>query len=219
MQKYGSTGLFLRTMRMRHRLVVSAFVWLLTLTSISVAADRNPNWKGYTNARFGFSVQYPTDWRLGEPLADGMGVTLYPPQAKTQVALSGFLNVVEGTSQDGRQTLAEFAAAHRRIISELYAKKRLAVKWEPDHGVTLGGQAAKQLTFSYQDDTNTPMIEMHIFSVGRNEGRGVRIKFPAEDRTALMPVISQVLQTYQPGRDQNAVSPLTEPSHPPRSGQ
>jgi hypothetical protein len=35
----------------------------------------------------------------------------------------------------------------------------------------------------------------------------------------LMPVISQVLQTYQPGRDQNAVSPLTEPSHPPRFGQ
>jgi hypothetical protein len=52
------------------------------------------------------------------------------------------------------------------------------------------------------------MIELHIFSLGRNEGRGVRIKFPAASRSTLMPIIADILQTYQPGRDQNAVSPF-----------
>ena len=82
-------------------------------------------WKLYTNARFGFSVRYPENWRLGNPLPDGIGVTLYPPIDNSLVALSGHMNVLEGKSQDGRQTLDEFAAAHRRIITELYGKKTI----------------------------------------------------------------------------------------------
>lgn len=27
-------------------------------------------WKLYTNARFGFSVRYPDDWRLGNPMPE-----------------------------------------------------------------------------------------------------------------------------------------------------
>jgi hypothetical protein len=172
------------------------------------AAERQPAWKSYENARFGFSVQYPQDWRLGDPLPDGLGVILLPPQPKIEVGLSGFLNVSEGTSQDGRQTLAEFSTAHHRIINDLHAKKGTQPKWEADHDVTLGGQPAKQLTFSYEDESRTLIIEMHIFSLGRNEGRGVRIKFPASARRELMPVMSRMLQTYQAGRDQNAVSPF-----------
>ena len=42
----------------------------------------------------------------------------------------------------------------------------------------------------------------------RNEGRGVRIKFPAASRSTLIPILANILQTYQPGRDQNAVSPF-----------
>jgi hypothetical protein len=175
-------------------------------------ADERPNtplsWKIYTNARFGFSIRYPPDWRLGEPLLEGAGVTISPPAPKSQVALTGFLNLVEGTSQDGRQTLDEFGAAHHRIMGEYYGKKNLAIRWQEDRAVTLGGFPAKQLSFSYQDETKTDMIELHIFSLGRNEGRGVRIKFPAASRTTLMPTIAEMLQTYQPGRDQNAVSPF-----------
>ena len=182
--------------------------FLAVRTASAAAADRIPIWQLYTNPRFTFSVQYPQDWQLGDPLPDGMGVTLFPPQPKSQVALSGFLNVSEGTNPDGRQTLEEFAAAHRRIINELYGQKNISVKWEQERHITLGGQPAEQLTFSYHDESKTPIIEMHIFSLGRNEGRGVRIKYAAEYRTTLMPTIAQLLQTYQPGRDQNAVSPF-----------
>jgi len=165
-------------------------------------------WKVYTNARFGFSVRYPENWRLGNPLSDGVGVTLHPPIDNSLVALSGHMNVLEGKSQDGRQTLDEFAAAHRRIITELYGKKTIAVKWRQDQEMSLAGFPAKQLAFTYSDDKQGDMIERHIFSLGRNEGRGIRIKVPLAAEQRIMPAITRMLETYQPGRDQNAVSPL-----------
>ncbi len=178
-------------------------------------------WKVYTNARFGFSVRYPENWRLGNPLSDGVGVTLHPPIDNSLVALSGHMNVLEGKSQDGRQTLDEFATAHRRIITELYGKKTITVKWRQDQEMSLAGYPAKQLTFTYSDDKQGNMIEHHIFSLGRNEGRGIRIKVPLSAEDRVMPAITRMLQTYQPGRDQNAVSPLMpkpdSPQTTPRS--
>ena len=165
-------------------------------------------WKVYTNARFGFSVRYPENWRLGNPIADGVGVTLYPPINNSLVAFSGHMNVLEGKSQDGRQTLDEFATAHRRIITELYGKKTITVKWRQDQEMSLAGFPAKQLTFTYSDDKQGDMIERHIFSLGRNEGRGIRIKAPLSAEEQVMPTITRMLETYQPGRDQNAVSPI-----------
>ncbi len=165
-------------------------------------------WNLYTNARFGFSVRYPENWRLGNPLSDGVGVTLHPPIDNSLVALSGHMNVLEGKSQDGRQTLDEFATAHRRIITELYGKKTITVKWRQDQEMSLAGYPAKQLTFTYSDNKQGNMIEHHIFSLGRNEGRGIRIKVPLSAEDRVMPAITRMLQTYQPGRDQNAVSPL-----------
>lgn len=165
-------------------------------------------WKLYTNARFGFSVRYPDDWRLGNPLPDGIGVTLYPPIEHSLVALSGHMNVVSGSSQDGRQTLKEFADAHRRIISDLYGKKSVAIKWRQDQDTMLAGFPAKQVAFTYSDSNQGNMVEHHIISLGRNEGRGVRVKVPLPDEERLMSTIKKMLETYQPGRDQNAVSPL-----------
>ena len=165
-------------------------------------------WNVYTNARFGFSVRYPANWRLGNPIPDGIGVTLYPPIDNSLVALSGHMNILEGKSQDGRQTLDEFATAHRRIITELYGKKTITVKWRQDQDMSLAGFPAKQLTFTYSDATHGGMIERHIFSLGRNEGRGIRIKVPLSAEERVMPTITRMLETYQPGRDQNAVGPL-----------
>jgi hypothetical protein len=165
-------------------------------------------WKLYTNARFGFSVWYPDDWRLGNPMPDGAGVTLSPPIEHSLVALSGHMNIVAGKSQDGRQTLDEFVAAHRRIMTELYGKKSIAVKWKADQDLSLAGFPAKQLTFTYRDEKLGEMIEHHIMSLGRNEGRGVRVKVPLSEDARLMQSVMKMLKFYQPGRDQNAVSPL-----------
>ena len=65
-------------------------------------------------------------------------MTLYPPIDNSLVALSGHMNFLEGTSQDRRQTLDEFAAAHRRIITELYGKKTITVKWRQDQESVAG---------------------------------------------------------------------------------
>jgi hypothetical protein len=189
-----------------------AMVMSLNMTAqASLAApQRNEEqaWKVYTNARFGFSVRYPENWRLGNPISDGIGVSLYPPIDNSLVALSGHMNVLEGKSQDGRQTLDEFATAHRRIITELYSKKTITVKWRQDQDMSLAGFPAKQLTFTYKDPTQGDMVERHIFSLGRNEGRGIRVKVPLSAEEQVMPSVTRMLETYQPGRDQNAVSPL-----------
>jgi hypothetical protein len=196
------------------RILVLSAVFLKTGIPPAGADESKPataGWKKYVNGRFGFSVQYPPEWRLGQPLADGVGITLHPPIPNSQFALTGFLNIIEGTSQDGRQTLQEFTAAHRRNIEDAYAKKNIQLKWEDEHSVTLGGKPAVQLTFSYRDANQAQIIELHIFSLGRNEGRGVRIKVSDSDRKALMPEFAKLLQTYEPGRDQDAVSPFARP--------
>jgi hypothetical protein len=193
---------------------------VLTLAAMSLVLNAQPSrgtvtesnegtgWKLYTNARFGFSVRYPDDWRLGNPLPDGIGVTLYPSIEQSLVAFSGHMNVVSGTSRDGRQTLKEFADAHRRIITDLYEKKKVPVSWRKDHDTSLAGFPAKQLTFVYKDSQQSDVVEHHIISLGRNEGRGIRVKVPLSDDERLMSTIKKMLETYQPGRDQNAVSPL-----------
>ncbi len=150
-------------------------------------------------------------------MPDGTGITLYPPVKHSQISLSGFMNLVEGTSQDGRQTLDEFAAAHRRIITELYGRKHTEVMWKKDQTTMLAGFPAKRLSFTYQDDRRRAMLEIHIFSLGRNEGRGVRIKLPLAGDDQLMPTVARVLESYEPGRDQNAVSPLMPKSDQPQT--
>jgi len=182
---------------------------MTTQAPLAVASENEARtWKVYTNARFGFSVRYPENWRLGNPLPDGVGVTLYPPIDNSLVALSGHMNFLEGTNQDRRQTLDEFAAAHRRIITELYGKKTITVKWRQDQEMSLAGFPAKHMTFTYSDSQQGDIVEHHIFSLGRNEGRGIRIKVPLSAEERVMPTITRMLVTYQPGRDQNAVSPI-----------
>jgi hypothetical protein len=202
-------------------LVISCGVGSLDSLGLAVQATDAGTWKSYTNARFGFSARYPSDWRLGSPMPDGNGITLSPPTEDGQVSLSGFMNLIAGSSQDGRQTLDEFVTAHRRIITELYEKKHINVSWATDQPTTLGGFDAKQLTFTYRSDTNTEMREIHIMSLGRNEGRGVRIKISATSNGTIMPLVTKILESYQPGRDQNAVSPFAptrndQPSAPVR---
>jgi hypothetical protein len=198
---------------MKHPSVLLLAMWLWILGSqsgvpMAAAGPPQEGWRLYTNARFGFSLRYPAEWRLGDPMPDGIGITLYPPVGGSQVAFSGFMNLMQGSSQDGRQTLQEFAAAHRRIITELYEKKHQTLTWEKDQESTLAGFPATRLAFTYLSENGLAVREMHIFSLGRNEGRGVRIKVPPASHKELLQIIDRVVGSFEPGRDQNAVSPL-----------
>ncbi len=212
----------MKTWMIRGYLVVTLAAMSLvlnTLPSLSAVTETNDEigLKLYTNARFGFSVRYPSDWRLGNPLPDGVGVVLSPTIEHSLVVLSGHMNVVTGASQDGRQTIEEFASAHRRIITELYGKKHITVTWRSDQERPLAGFPGRRLTFTYVDSTAGEMIEHHFMSLGRNEGRGIRVKVPLSGEHQLMPMIERMLATYQLGRDQNAVSPLAPKPEPPVS--
>ena len=74
----------MRTLMIRSYVIFSVLVLCLvsSLSPAHAGATENTNetgWKLYTNARFGFSVRYPDDWHLGNPMPDGVGVILYPP--------------------------------------------------------------------------------------------------------------------------------------------
>jgi hypothetical protein len=195
----------MRILRILRILALTALFWESGILPVNAdSAPEMAGWKKYTDDKFGFSVEYPHEWRLGESLSDGLGVTLYPPWPKSQLSLSGFLNT-PGSGQNGGQTLSEFAAARRQIIQDQYANRNIPLKWEREHIITLGGRPAIQLTFAYRDESETAMLEFHIFSVGCTEGRSVRIKMPAADRIAMMPTLSRVLQSYNGGRDQDSV--------------
>lgn len=196
--------------RLTSRVACIAATLLLIGTHVqpSLSSDVPTGWKLYINARYGFSVRYPDEWRLGDAMPDGAGVTLYPPIQDSLVALSGHLNLVQGGSQDGRQTLDEFAAAHRRIITDLYKKRSITITWGKDQDTTLAGLPAKKLTFSYMNEKQVPIIEHHLFTLGRNEGRGIRIKVPRAEADKVMSQVKIMLETYQPGRNQDAISPL-----------
>lgn len=205
-----------------HWMIVLVTGWLAMSapadsTYATTAGQDTASWKSYTNARFGFSVQYPDAWRLGQPLPDGIGVTLHPPVEQSLVALSGHMNLVQGSSQDQRQTLDEFTTAHRRIITELFGKKNIPLTWQKEQDMTLGGFPARRLAFTYQDERRSAMLEVHIFTLGRNEGRGVRVKIPASEQEAVLPLVTKMLATYQPGRDQNAVSPIVQKPEAPQT--
>ncbi|MGC4096097.1 MAG: hypothetical protein QM706_03185 [Nitrospira sp.] len=200
-------------------------VTLIAATTFSAKADISwegispidaRNWQVYTSPRFGFSVRYPDNWRVGNPLPDGVGVTLYPLIQNSLVAFSGHMNIVGGRNQDGRQTLQEFADAHRRIITDLYEKKAVPVTWRQDETITLAGFPARHLSFTYVESRQGQIVEHHIISLGRNEGRGIRVKVPLADEARLLSVIKTILETYQPGRDQNAVSPVMPKQDTPR---
>ncbi len=207
------------TIRCSVLLLLLALCLIAPNTSTHAGAPENiehTGWKLYTNARFGFSIRYPDDWRLGNPMPDGVGVVLYPPVEQSLVAVSGHMNVVSGSSPEGRQTLDEFSLAHHRIITDLYSKKQVTLRWQPDQERPLAGFPGKALSFTYRDNTQGEIIEHHIFSLGRNEGRGIRVKVPRSAEEQVMSTIRKMLETYQPGRDQNAVSPLVPKSEPSR---
>ena len=134
--------------------------------------------KLYTNARFGFSVRYPGDWRLGNPMPDGIGVSLYPPVENSQIVLSGFMNPVGGSSQDRRQTLDEFAAAHRRIMTELYDKKKSAITWQRDQDMTPAGFPAKRLAFPIKTMAATRGWRSTLFHWGATNGAACGSNYP-----------------------------------------
>lgn len=113
-----------------------------------------------------------------------------------------------GQAADARRVYLRAPAHHHRALR----KKKIALAWQKEQDTLLAGFPAKRLAFTYQDEHQTAMFELHIFSLGRNEGRGVRVKVPASAQADLLPAVTKMLETYQPGRDQNAVSPLAQTS-------
>lgn len=73
-----------------------------------------------------------------------------------------------GQAADARRVYLRAPAHHHRALR----KKKIALAWQKEQDTLLAGFPAKRLAFTYQDEHQTAMFELHIFSLGRNEGRG-----------------------------------------------
>src|SRR2546428_11394838 len=96
-------------------LVAIAMLGLWVSGNAAQAKERVTNapasWKVYTNARLGFTVRYPPYWRLGVPLPGGVGEQIMRPVPRSQITVTGMLNLVEATRPDRRQPLDEIPFA------------------------------------------------------------------------------------------------------------
>ena len=64
-------------------------------------------WQTYENARYNFSIEYPTNWKLGDEEINNAGREIIAPNNNTTCYVYGFANALTG--ENGKpQTLEEF---------------------------------------------------------------------------------------------------------------
>jgi len=67
----------------------------------------NGSWEQYSNSRYGFTVDYPSNWKLGEAPDNNDGREFLSPDGLISCRAYGFQNVLLGASGES-QTLYEF---------------------------------------------------------------------------------------------------------------
>lgn len=70
-----------------------------TPTSANQASTNSMNLSTYRNARFGFSVRYPSTWVRGDEPTNGDGCIISPQDGTIEVTVSGSNNTLNETTQ------------------------------------------------------------------------------------------------------------------------
>lgn len=70
-----------------------------TPTSVNQAATNSMDLSTYRNARFGFSVRYPSTWVRGDEPTNGDGCIISPQDGTIEVTVSGSNNTLNETPQ------------------------------------------------------------------------------------------------------------------------
>lgn len=89
-----------------------------------------------------------------------------------------------GQAADARRVYLRAPAHHHRALR----KKKIALAWQKEQDTLLAGFPAKRLAFTYQDEHQTAMFELHIFrwdgtkDEGAGQGAGLSTGRPAASR-------------------------------------
>jgi len=132
--------------------LISASVLLFNLISKN-------KWKTYNNSRYGFSVDYPAHWKLGEPEFDNAGRIIKSPESDIECYIYGFANALLN-EQSEPQTLNEF-------INWLTTEKDRSIKIIEQKETKIDNRGAVYLLT--QEDAQ---IKQSVYALGKETGIG-----------------------------------------------
>ena len=150
---------------MKKRLLILGGIILLAIILIIVVYilknQSTDQWKIYENSRYQFSLNYPSDWQLGEEPTNHDGMVFSSPDGKKECRAYGFNNVLTGTNNQP-QSLNEYIdwliSNDVRVISKKQSK--------------LGDHEAIQLVTE-----EGSLISEAIYALGKESGRGLVCTF------------------------------------------
>lgn len=124
-------------------------------------------WERYTNSRYGFSIDYPANWQLGEAPANNDGREFISPDESITCRAYGFQNALTGAGGQP-MTLEEFTDW---LVSTDEVTKM------GRNELVLADQPAYELLWRDLDGT----IHQAVYILNPNEGRGLHCIFDTED--------------------------------------
>ncbi len=148
---------------MKKPLIIFVTLSLLAILAISYFVISNQwlgKWQTYENERYQFSLEYPTNWGLGEQETNNAGREFLSPGGNTTCYAYGFANALTG-KESMPQTLDEFASW---ITNSEGEDIKLVEKKE----TSLSGKKAVRLHSSFNGGEKDA-----IYSLGTETGIGL----------------------------------------------
>jgi len=140
-------------------------------------------WQTYENARYSFSLNYPSGWQLGEPEASNAGRELLSPEEEIYCYAYGFQNVII-TEDNDTQTLEEF-------VDWLYEEQNIKVIEEKE--AVLGGHKAFKVI-----SEEGGKIKDAVYVLGQDTGRGLFCIFESQEaRNKFQQTFDKMIESFK----------------------
>ncbi len=146
-----------------------SIIFLAVFTLLIFGCGQEPNepetsqWQIYENSRYGFSVEYPADWSLGEAPANNDGRNFTSPDEAIQCQAYGWHNAL--INEEGEpQTLDEYIAWTKELDPQAEVLEDLEA--------TLDGQSAVSLVTK-----NETGVAVAVYALGTESGRALACYF------------------------------------------
>ncbi|MFH2063190.1 MAG: hypothetical protein ABIJ46_03505, partial [bacterium] len=147
------------------RFVVILISVAVLLAAVVMAVLLCGRWQTYENARYSFSVSFPSGWRLGDAETNGAGRTLTDPKTGVECYAYGFANALQGESGEP-QTLDEFVDWMVGNVGQIDGE--YGMKVVERYAVDLDGRRAERLVT--EDDQG---YRESVYALGRQTGIGL----------------------------------------------
>ena len=175
-----------------------ALSWFLCIATISVAAEKAPQYQHYVNRRFSYCINFHKTWQLSESMTQN-GVTLTPKSAEVfahlpRISVGAHANQ---PSQDGRhpQTLDENIQAVVESLKEYGSAENIQVL--DQHTSVLQGLPAKTITLRFSDRRSNSewfLKDANLIDAG-NVVYFIELRCHPKDAVILEPIFDELVQS------------------------